>query len=80
LIKRCFGNVTEEVILKQYESLVRPKLEYAVQAWRLHLQKDIMLLEKVHGRATQLIVSLRDKPYDERMKKIEVNNLRNKTD
>jgi hypothetical protein len=39
-----------------------------------------MLLEKVHGRATQLIVSLRDKPYDERMKKIEVNNLRNKTD
>jgi hypothetical protein len=39
-----------------------------------------MLLEKVQRRATKLVVSLRDKPYDERMKKIEVNNLRNKTD
>jgi ribonuclease P/MRP protein subunit RPP40 len=37
LIKRCFGNLTEEVILKLYKSLVKPKLEYAVQAWRPHL-------------------------------------------
>jgi hypothetical protein len=38
------------------------------------------VIRKVHGRATQLIVSLRDKPYGESMKKIEANNLRNKTD
>jgi ribonuclease P/MRP protein subunit RPP40 len=72
LIKRCFGNLTDEMILKLYKSLVRPKLEYAVQAWRPHLQKDIMLLEKVQRRATKLIVSLRDKPYDERMKKLKI--------
>jgi ribonuclease P/MRP protein subunit RPP40 len=75
LIKRCFGNLTEEVILKLYKSLVRPKLECAVQAWRPHLQKDIMLPEKVQRRATKLIVSLRDKPYDERMKKLKLTTL-----
>jgi hypothetical protein len=38
------------------------------------------VIRKVHRRATKLIISLKDKPYDERMKRIEVNNLRNKTD
>jgi hypothetical protein len=32
LIKRCFGHLTEDVFLKLYKSLVRPKLEYAMQA------------------------------------------------
>jgi ribonuclease P/MRP protein subunit RPP40 len=32
LIKRCFGHLTEDVFLKLYKSLVRPKLEYAIQA------------------------------------------------
>jgi ribonuclease P/MRP protein subunit RPP40 len=49
LIKRCFGHLMEDVFLKLYKSLVRPQLEYAVQAWRPHLQKDINLLEKVQG-------------------------------
>jgi ribonuclease P/MRP protein subunit RPP40 len=40
LIKRCFGHLSEDVLLKSYKSLVRPKLEYAIQAWRPHLQKD----------------------------------------
>ena len=34
-------------MLKLYQSLVRPKLEYCVQAWRPYLRKDIDLLEKV---------------------------------
>ena len=35
-----------KILLKLHQSLVRPKLEYCVQAWRPYLQKDIDLLNK----------------------------------
>jgi ribonuclease P/MRP protein subunit RPP40 len=75
LIKRCFGHLTEDVFLKLYKSLVRPKLEYAVQAWRPHLQKDINLLEKVQRRATKLIYSLRINPMMRRLKALKLTTL-----
>ena len=31
-------------MLKLYQSLVRPKLEYCIQAWRPYLKKDIDLI------------------------------------
>jgi len=38
-----------EVILQLYKSLVRPHLEYSIQAWRPHYQKYIDLTEGVQG-------------------------------
>jgi len=52
---RTFVNRDSKIILKLYQSLVRPILEYCVQAWRLYLKQDIDLLEKVQKRATRLI-------------------------
>jgi ribonuclease P/MRP protein subunit RPP40 len=42
---------------------------------RLHLQKDINLLEKIQRRVTKLIYSLRDKSYNERLKALKLTTL-----
>ena len=53
------------IIVQLYESLVRPHLEYGVQAWRPHYRKDIDLLEGVLRRATKLKSSLKDKTHED---------------
>ena len=75
MIKRTFTYKSEEIILQLYKSLVRPRLEYCIQAWCLHLRKDIDLLEKVQRRATWLIYSLHDLPYYNRLKRLKITTL-----
>ena len=53
-----------------YKSLVRPHLEYCVQAWRPHLVKDIALPEKVQRRATRMITECRGKSYEKRLEMV----------
>ena len=48
-------------------SLVRPRLEYCVQAWSPFLRKDIELLEKVQKTATRMIDGFADKDYNDRL-------------
>ena len=45
MIKRSFSFRDKDIILQLYKSLVKPHLEYSVQAWRPHFHKDIDLLE-----------------------------------
>ena len=61
MIRRSFINNGVDIILPLYKSLVRPRLEYCVQAWSPFLRKDIELLEKVQKRATRRIDGLRTK-------------------
>ena len=65
----------KEVMMRLYQTLVRPKLEYCVQAWRRYLRKDIDLLEKVQKRATRLIINDRGLTYRERLKKLGLTTL-----
>jgi len=67
MIKRTFSIKYKEVILQLYKSLVRPHLEYSIQAWRPNYQKDIDLIEGVQRRATKLILGLIGYTYKDKL-------------
>ena len=50
------------------KAIVRPHLDYCIQARSPCLRKDIDMLEKIQRRATKLIPGLRDLRYEERLK------------
>ena len=68
LINRTIEFKNDFVMLQLYKSLVRPHMDYCVQVWRPHLQKDIALLESIQRRYTKRIVSCKNLPYDDRLK------------
>ena len=67
MIKRTITCKNKKVMLNLYKSLVRPHLEYCIQAWRPHLEKDIGILERVQRRATRMIDECIGKTYQERL-------------
>ena len=68
MIRQYFSYLNKDIALHLYKTLVRPHLEYCVQAWRPHLKKDIELMEGVQRRAAKLVPSMRNYSYEERLK------------
>ena len=58
----------KELIIPLYKTIVRPHLEYCIQAWRPYRKKDINMLERVQRRATKIIQKLRNIRYEMRLK------------
>jgi ribonuclease P/MRP protein subunit RPP40 len=67
MIKRNIHFKSKDVIVRLYKALVRPRLEFCVQAWCPYLRKDIDMIERVQRRATKLIEGFKDKCYSERL-------------
>ena len=65
MIRRNITYKEKGLIVPLYKAIVRPHLEYCIQAWRPYLRKDIDILEKVQRRTTKLITGLRDLSYDD---------------
>ena len=75
LIKISFENIDEDMFKVLYNTLIRPLIEYCVQAWSPYQQKDIILLENVQRRATKLVSKLRNKEYEDRLKDLKLTKL-----
>ena len=75
MIKRNFAFRSREVVIKFYKSLVRPHLDYAMQAWSPHMETDKKIIEKVQARATKLIPNLKDLPYEDRLNRLNLTTL-----
>ena len=67
---RQLGALTPELFLRLYKTYVRPHLEVHNVVAPPLLRKDINRLERVQRRATKGVIGLRNKPYEERLKKL----------
>ena len=68
LIRRNTLYKEKELIIPPYKTIVRPHLEYCIQAWRPYRKKDIDMLERVQRRATKIIPKLRNISYEMHLK------------
>ena len=68
MIRRNITYKEKSLIVPLYKAIVRPHLEYCIQAWNPHIRKDIDILENIQRRATKLIPGMIDLRYEERLK------------
>ena len=68
LIRRNIVYKEKELMIPLYKTIIRPHLEYCIQAWRPYRKKDIDVLERVQRRATKMIQKLRNISYEMRLK------------
>ena len=75
IIRRSFDNLTEELFVHLFKSLVRPILEYGHSVWNPYLKTLCQEVESVQRRATKLLRSLKNLSYSERLRKLKLPSL-----
>jgi len=75
MVKRQFKEIDKEDFGIVYNTYVRPHLEYCVQAWSPHLQKDKACLERVQKRAKQIMKGLKKLTHETRLKRLGIYSL-----
>ena len=75
LLKKTMTCLDSEMLLSLYKSLVRPRLEYCIQAWSPYTRGDIEKLEQVQRKATKLVPELAGYPYEERLTRLGLTTL-----
>ncbi len=75
LLRRGFSVLTPEIFRPLYLALVRPILEYGQQASSPHLRRDIALMERIQRLATRMVKSMRELPYEDRLRRLKIFSL-----
>ena len=75
VIKRSYKTRDCNTISTLYMGMVRPHLEYGNAVWGPFYKKDKKDVEAVQRRATKLVPELKDKPYTERLRALDIPSL-----
>ena len=75
VIRRYFTLIDESTLPLLYKMLVRPHLEYGNLVWGPFCRADQKLIERVQRRATRLAPSIRNMPYEERLRVLQLPSL-----
>ena len=75
IIKNSYQTRDAVTISTLYKAMVRPHLEYANSIWGPFYKCGIKKAEAVQHRATKLIPELKDKPYEDRLKALQLPSL-----
>ena len=76
--KRAFKNLDKSAMLTIYKALIRPHLEYGNIIWAPKLKRHSIAIEKIQRKMTKLIPGIKDKPYQERMKILNLPSLKHR--
>ena len=75
VIRRTFNYLNVDLFRDLYLTFIRPHLEYCVQVWSPYHRGEIDKLEKFQRRATKLVPSLTELPYEERLHRLGLTTL-----
>ena len=79
MIKRNIKCKNAAIIMRLYKSLMRPRLEYCIQAWFLYHKKDIEVLKRVQKRVKKMVYGYGDFNYNDRLSLLELSSLEERT-
>ena len=76
IIRRPSTYLDEEMFRLLFKALERLHLEYAQSVWCTYFKKHIELIENVPKKSTKFIPSVKNIPYKDRLRKLELPSLR----
>ncbi len=79
LIRRSIITLTPEIFIPLYSTLVRPHLEYAIQASSPYLKKDIDHVERLQRLATPMVKGCRGLSHEDRLQNLSLFSLASRT-
>ena len=75
VIRRAFALIDGATLPLLYTTFVRPHLEYGNLLWGPFNRADQRLVERVQRRATRMVANIRHKPYEDRLRSLQLPSL-----